>query len=284
MDDGVPIPGGHDDGMGPVEAAVMLARRFGVAVADPVTLSDSNNVVVWLWPAPVVAKVGTGHHRRLGVELAVAGHLAASGAPVVAPASQVPQVVHRAGGFHVTCWDYHPGPGREPAAGERAAALARVHEGLGGYRGRLPSWRAELAAVADVLGDPARAPALPPGDRALLLCALERFAAELARYPAAARPLHGSPHTGNIVVTGAGIRFLDFETACTGPLEWDLAHAGPETALAYPGRLDPALLGLCRGLVSVKTAAWCWAGFGHPALRWHAEHHLAVVKTLMARQ
>lgn len=261
----------------------MLARRCGLAVADPVTLSDSNNVVVWLRPAPVVAKVGTGHHRRRGVELAVAGHLAASGALVVAPASQVPQVVHRAGGFRVTCWDYQPGTGREPAAGGLAAALARVHAGLGGYRGRLPSGRAELAAVAGVLGDPAGAPALPPGGRALLLCALERFAAELARYPVPARPLHGSPHTGNIVVTGAGIRFLDFETACTGPLDWDLAQAGPDTARAYPGRPGPALLGLCRGLVSVKTAAWCWAGFGHPALRWHAEHHLAVVKTLMAR-
>ena len=102
--------------------------------------------------------------------------------------------------------------------------------------------------------------------------------------PAAARPLHGSPHRGNIVVTRTGIWFLNFETACTSPLEWDLAHTGEGTARAYPGRPNPALLGVCRGLVSVKTAARCWAGYGHPALRWHAEHHLAAVKTLMAPQ
>jgi len=66
MDAGMPIRAGMVEGMGPVEAAVSVAHRFGVAVVDPVTLSDSNNVVVWLRPAPVVAKVGTGHHRRLG--------------------------------------------------------------------------------------------------------------------------------------------------------------------------------------------------------------------------
>ena len=86
------------------------------------------------------------------------------------------------------------------------------------------------------------------------------------------------------MVTRTGIRFLDFETACTGPLERDLAHAGEDTARPYPGRPGPALLGVCRGLVSVNTPAWCWAGYGHPALRWHAEHHPAAVTTLMAPQ
>jgi len=65
-------------------------------------------------------------------------------------------------------------------------------------------------------------------------------------------------------VTRTGIWFLDFETACTSPLEWDLAHAGEGTARAYPGRPNRALLGVCRGLVSVKTAAWCWGGVRAP--------------------
>ena len=86
------------------------------------------------------------------------------------------------------------------------------------------------------------------------------------------------------MVTRTGIRLLDFETACTGPLERDLAHAGDDTARPYPGRPNPALLGVCRRLVNVNTAAWRWAGYGHPALRWHAEHHLAAVKTLIAPQ
>jgi hypothetical protein len=61
--------------------------------------SDSNNVVIWLRPSPVVAKVVTGHHRRLAVELPVAQQLVACGAPAVRPSDLLPQEVHRAEGF-----------------------------------------------------------------------------------------------------------------------------------------------------------------------------------------
>ena len=40
---------------------------------------------------------------------------------------------HRASGFQVTCRGCQPGIGKEPDGTELAAALARVHEGLGGY-------------------------------------------------------------------------------------------------------------------------------------------------------
>ena len=69
-------------------------------------LSDSYNVVVWLRPSPVVAKVGTGHHRRLAVELSIAQHLASCGAPVVRPSDLMPQEVHGPDGFEVTFWEY----------------------------------------------------------------------------------------------------------------------------------------------------------------------------------
>ncbi len=75
----------------PVDEAIAIASRFGLAVARPVTLSDSNNVVVWLCPSPVVAKVAVGHHGRLALEMSVAKHLASRGAPVVGPATEVPQ-------------------------------------------------------------------------------------------------------------------------------------------------------------------------------------------------
>ena len=56
------------------EDAAAIARRFGVPAEAPVILSDSNNVVVWLQPSPVVAKVATGHHRRLAAEPSIARH------------------------------------------------------------------------------------------------------------------------------------------------------------------------------------------------------------------
>src|SRR5262245_56391198 len=37
------------------------------------------------------------------------------------------------------------------------------------------------------------------------------------------RALHGSPHAGNWLRTAQGVLLLDFETACRGPLEWDVA-------------------------------------------------------------
>jgi hypothetical protein len=268
----------------PQDAAVAIARRFDVVVTEPVTLSDSNNVVVWLRPSPVVAKVATGQHRRPSLELSVAQRLASCSAPVVGPAGELPPEVHRADGFEVTFWEYQRPVAREPDERELASALFQLHEALSDYSGPLPSYRQELLAVADILRDAARIPALSADDRALLLAALTRSEPELARHMVAERPLHGSPHSANTIVVSAGIRFTDLETACVGPLEWDLAHVGDHVARAYPASFDRALLGLCRMLVSVKTAAWCWARFEQPALQWHAEHHLTLVTRAMPRR
>ena len=85
-----------------VDAAISIASRFGIeTTSDPVILSDSNNVVLWLRPAPVVAKVAAGHH-RLALELAVGKHLVTLDAPVVPPAAELPERVHRFGDFEVT--------------------------------------------------------------------------------------------------------------------------------------------------------------------------------------
>jgi hypothetical protein len=92
----------------PEQAAATIAARFGVAAISSVTLANSNNAVVWLAPSPVVAKVGTGHHRRLGLELIVAQHLLGHGAPVVAPSPELPQEVHHLGRFDLTFWEYRP--------------------------------------------------------------------------------------------------------------------------------------------------------------------------------
>jgi hypothetical protein len=74
-----------------MRAALAVAETVGVRVGAPVVLHDGSNLLVHLSPAPVVARVptvtgivrpGAGWLRR---ELAVAGHLARRGAPVVAP-------------------------------------------------------------------------------------------------------------------------------------------------------------------------------------------------------
>jgi hypothetical protein len=94
-----------------LEAAVSVAESLGVAARNPMILADSNNTIVWLAPAPIVAKVGTSHFRdveleSLARELAVGEHLAQLGAPIVPPVRQVAAGPHRWGGLTLTLWQY----------------------------------------------------------------------------------------------------------------------------------------------------------------------------------
>ena len=258
-----------------------VARRLGLEVANPVTLSDANNLVLWLRPAPVVVKVATGHHQRLHLELSVGHHLQGEHAPAVAPAAALPQEVHRGDGFEMTFWRYEPTDCSEPSPGAIAAALFELHKALRTYPRPLPSFQDELVAVCGVLADRHRAPALPQRGRQILRRALGDLTAELRQLAPSELPIHGSPHSGNQIARTGFVRFLDFETTGRGPVEWDLAHVDPEIALNYPAEVDPRVLAVCRGLVSAKTATWCWAKYDHPDLRWHAEHHLEVVEDLL---
>jgi thiamine kinase-like enzyme len=91
--------------------------------------------------------------------------------------------------------------------------------------------------------------------------------------------LHGAPHRLNVPSVGGEARFIDFETICVGPIEWDLAHLEDEVAAAYPAPADAESLRIARLLVSAKTAAWCWAADpANEEMRWHAEHHLRTVR------
>ena len=107
-----------------------VARRLGLEVTSPVVLSDSNNLVLWPRPTPVVVKVATGHHRRLHLELSVARYLLGQNAPAVGPASDLPQMVHEGDGFETTFWRYEPTDGSEPSSGSTAAALSELHQAL----------------------------------------------------------------------------------------------------------------------------------------------------------
>jgi aminoglycoside phosphotransferase (APT) family kinase protein len=268
--------------MGPEEAALAIVSQFGLSVREPVVISDSNNVVLWLRPAPVVAKAGTGLHSRLELEMDVAKHLKARGAPIVSPTDELPQEVHRVGGIEVTFWDYKPADEQEPNPVDVARALFALHRALRDYSNPLPSFQDELSYVAELLSDAGRLELLPEDDRLLLMSAEHRFRAELARCDVKERLLHGAPHSDNTIRVGGEVLFIDFETSCVGPLEWDLAHCSDEVVNAYPQSADRSILAVCRALVSVKTAALCWARFEHPALQWHAKHHLDVVKELVS--
>lgn len=69
--------------------------------------------------------------------------------------------------------------------------------------------------------------------------------------------LHGEPHPGNLLSTTEGLLFIDFETCCRGPIEFDVAHVPEAVSVHYPG-VEKALLQECRRLVLAMVAAWRW--------------------------
>src|SRR4051812_32402822 len=90
-----------------IEAALAVAARHGVESIDPCILHDSNNTVIHLRPAPLVAKAATTpEDADLGRELDVARFLVRRGAPVVPPARLLPPGPHREAGLELTFWEY----------------------------------------------------------------------------------------------------------------------------------------------------------------------------------
>ena len=67
--------------------------------------------------------------------------------------------------------------------------------------------------------------------------------------------LHGEPHPGNLLRTNKGLLFVDLETCCRGPVEFDIAHAPAGVSEHYPAA-DHDLLRECRILMLAMIAAW----------------------------
>lgn len=246
-------------------------------------LADWNNTIVRLAPAPIVAKVGTSHFREarlesLKRELAVSTHLAARGAPVIRPSWLVPPGPHHWHGLTLTLWDYvEPVRGDELAAAETAAAVKIVHGALSDFDRSLPWFALELADARRLLR-PARSPSLEAADRLFLLSVVDEMQAALATLPADGRPLHGSPHSANWLLSAGGPLLLDFETACRGPVEWDLAALGDKVLSFFPDA-DRELICTMRRMRSVCVAAKCWvAPERSPRLREAAEVHLKLLR------
>lgn len=245
-----------------VDAASEVARRFGIPSDSPTILRDSNNTIVHLLPSGVVAKVGTSHFRdtkleSLEREVAVVKYLAERGAPVVPPLRDVPPGPHRWRGVTLTLWPYvESRPHSSPHAQEVAASLRAIHEAFVGFPHPLPSFTNELEDVRMLL-DSHRSPALSPGDRRYLLQVVDDVEEAVQSIDAVNGPLHGCPHEGNWLSTSEGPVVVDFETACTGPVEWDLAALDDATITLFP-EADLELITLLKRMRSACVAAKCW--------------------------
>ncbi len=107
-----------------------------------------------------------------------------------------------------------------------------------------------------------RTPELADADRELLITTLRSRRQAIAGRGAAEQLLHGEPHPGNLLSTKSGLLFIDFETCCRGPVEFDLAHVPEDVGERYADA-DEALLIECRILVLAMVAAWRWEPGDH---------------------
>jgi Ser/Thr protein kinase RdoA (MazF antagonist) len=220
-------------------------------------LQDSDKLTLRLLPCDVVARVAHVGQEVAEFEVALAQRLAATGAPVVALEPRVTPRVYVRDGFAVTLWTYHEPVPTEVAPVEYADALKRLHAGMRQIDMASPHFTDRVAQAESLVSDRAQTPELADPDRQLLSFTLRNTSREIQDRDAPEQLLHGEPHPGNLLTTHEGLLFVDLETCCRGPVEFDIAHAPEDVGRHYP-EIDHTLLRQCRLLVLAMVTTWRW--------------------------
>ncbi|MFE2646211.1 phosphotransferase [Streptomyces nigra] len=239
-------------------AALEVVTSLGLPADEAVVLNDSNKLTLRLLPCDLLARVAPATGQVAAFEITLAQALAGSGSPVAALDPRVAPRPYERDGFVITLWTYYPPaalPDVPPAA--YAAALTRLHTGMRALDVPAPHFTDRVAQARRLVADHTRTPDLPDADRTLLADTLRTLGQAVSEHDGAEQLLHGEPHPGNVLTTDRGVLFIDLETCCRGPVEFDLAHAPEEVGAHYPGA-DHDLLRRCRTLVLAIVTAWRW--------------------------
>jgi Ser/Thr protein kinase RdoA (MazF antagonist) len=250
-----------------VAACRAVAAKCGLRVDHAVVLNDSTRLAVHLQPCDVLARVAR-RARQNGAEfeVEVARHLADTGAPLATLDPRVEPRVYEHDDFAVTLWTYYePVPPHAIAPDEYASALERLHAGMRQAdmnSGWVPHFMDRVDEAQRLVNDPTNNPHIAGADRELLGTTLTTMRRAIVGRGAPEQPLHGEPHLGNVLRTTGGLLFVDLETCCRGPIEFDIAHAtvdasGPpiEVGARYTGA-DLPLVRECWILMLAMVTAW----------------------------
>jgi hypothetical protein len=240
-----------------IAAASSLAEAAGLQVNDAVVVQNSNTLALRLLPSDTFARTALVGQEVAGFEVRIAKSLAAVTAPIASLDPRVEPQVYERDGFAVTFWSYYRSVSDVGSPAEYADALHRLHAAMRGIEIEAPHLTERIAAAERLLTHRHETPALADDDRALLLDTLHTAGQAICRREDMDQLLHGEPHSGNLLNTREGPLFIDFETCCRGPIEFDVAHVPDEVSVRYPG-VDQVLLQECRRLVLAMVAAWRW--------------------------
>jgi hypothetical protein len=209
------------------------------------------------------------HQTADDLEVEVARRLAETGSPVAELAPRVEPAVHVHDGFAVTLWKYYEPVGSpDIAPAEYAQALVRLHAGLRQLKVRAPHFTDRVAEAQRLIADREETPELLRPDRELLGDVLRRMSTGISGLGTDEQVLHGEPHVGNLLRTREGLLFIDFETCCRGPVEFDIAHGllpdedghmlpSADVCEQYPGA-NQDLIDQCRLLIWAMITTWRW--------------------------
>jgi Phosphotransferase enzyme family len=240
-------------------ATTSVASEVGLSVGDAIVIQNSNRLAVRLVPCDVLARVAAtvGRNQEGAVfELEMARRLEETESPIAVLEPRVEPLVYVRDGFAVTYWKYYePLPDGNIAPVEYAQALERLHAGMRQLDVIAPHFTDRVEEAQAVVRDRTQSPELVDADRELLSNALHSLRRVIVDWGADEQLLHGEPHAGNLLRTTSGMRFIDLETCCYGPVEFDIAHAPDEVGDHY-ALADRRLLRNCRILVLTMVAAW----------------------------
>jgi Phosphotransferase enzyme family len=253
-----------------VAAALAVASGEGLRVAEPRVVGSGSNRIVWLWPAPVVARVMTGTvvlhadpRAWLARELDLGAFLAGTAAPIVPPTSVADPGPHVRAGLWMSLWEHVEVVPADVPAADVGRSLSALHDAMAGYPGVLPPRSALLEEIDWLLTALAGQAGL-----AALVEERDRLAPLLHRGDAGGQPLHGDASLSNLLRTGTGLLWNDFEDVCFGSPAWDVVGLlddarerrgeafAADVLAAYGRAADPALNQLVRDAQALYGTLW----------------------------
>jgi Ser/Thr protein kinase RdoA (MazF antagonist) len=242
-----------------VAAGMATGSGINLRVDDAVVLQNSNRLAVRLLPCDVLARVApVAHHAGAAFEVEVARKLAETDSPVAELEPRAEPCVYVRDGFAVTLWTYYESvPPRDITPSDYARALERLHAGMRQIDVTAPHFTDRVQEAQWLVDNPAHTPELAEADRELLSETLRSLRQAIVDHSTDEQLLHGEPHGGNLLSTKKGPLFVDLETCCRGPVEFDLAHAPEDVSVHYP-TANEDLLRACRILMLAMITTWRW--------------------------
>jgi len=240
-----------------IAAATSVAASLDLPVNDAVVLHNSNKLALRLMPCDVFARVAPVGQEVAQFEVELAQRLVEVGCPVCPLEPRADPRVYTRDGFAVTLWTYYEPVTPHVSPVDYAKALERLHAGMRKVDVASPRFTDRIAEAEEIVASPDLSPELADADRVFLSARLGSLRKAIEDRGAVEQLLHGEPHPGNVLSTKDGPLFIDLETCCRGPVEFDLAHVPESVCAHYPG-VNQGLLDECRQLVLAMVAAWRW--------------------------